>query len=63
MQEKINEVLMKGCHCKTGCKSKVCGCRKKCGPGCDCDCCTNLPSVSCPLDQGESGNDRHGQLF
>ena len=52
VQEKINiEVLMKGCHCKTGCKSKVCGCRKKsryCGPGCDC--CTNLPSVSYPLD-------------
>ena len=52
VQEKISmniEILTKGCHCKTGCKSKVCGCRKKlrhCGPGCDCHGCTNLPSVS-----------------
>jgi hypothetical protein len=63
VQEMINDtiqLLTKGCHCKTGCKSKVCGCRKKtryCGPGCDCHCCTNLPSVS-PLQQEvESGSD------
>ena len=41
VQEKIHtniQILTKGCHCKTGCKSKVCGCRKKlryCRPGCD----------------------------
>ena len=63
VQEKISDtiqLLMKGCHCKTGCKSRACGCRKKsrhCGPGCDCHCCTNLPSVSSALVQEESGSD------
>ncbi len=39
------DFLIKGCSCKKGCKTKSCGCRKKsnyCGPGCECQGCTNL---------------------
>ena len=39
--------LCKGCHCSKGCGSR-CGCRRKgkhCGPGCDCQECTNLEGV------------------
>ena len=49
VQMKIKQTidfLVKGCSCKRGCKSKLCGCRKKdkhCGPGCECQGCTNLP--------------------
>ena len=65
VQEKIYEniqILTKGCHCKTGCKSKVCGCRKKsryCGPGCDCHSCTNLPSMS-SLEQEQEEQEENG---
>ena len=42
-------VLLKGCKCITGCKSRVCGCRKEdtnCTEGCLCINCENqaLPS-------------------
>ena len=40
------DFLLKGCNCKKGCTSKKCGCRKKsnyCGPGCECQGCSNLP--------------------
>ena len=49
VQMKIKQTidfLVKGWSCKRGCKSKLCGCRKKdkcCGPGCECQGCTNLP--------------------
>ena len=45
-QERINYVL-KGCGCRTGCKTKRCNCKKnssKCGPGCRCVNCSNLCS-------------------
>ena len=56
------DFLVKGCTCKRGCKSKQCGCRKKgkcCGPGCECQGCTNLP-----IEVAEdSGNEQvYGQL-
>ena len=38
-------LLMKGCGCKTGCKTGRCGCRKNgntCGPGCRCTDCENV---------------------
>ena len=42
--------LMKGCSCKKGwCEGKRCGCWKKgntCGPGCQCQGCTNLPAAN-----------------
>ncbi len=37
--------LTKGCHCKKGCKTNSCGCRKKkslCGPSCECHNCNNI---------------------
>ena len=40
--------LTKGCSCKKGRATNNCGCRKKsnhCGPGCECQGCTNLPQV------------------
>ena len=39
------DFLCRGCGCKKGCKTKSCGCRRKgkpCGPGCECQQCTNL---------------------
>ena len=42
------EFLTKGCTCKKGCRTNNCGCKKKyrhCGPGCECQGCTNLPAV------------------
>ena len=67
VQEKIHtniQILTKGCHCKTGCKSKVCGCRKKlryCGPGCDCHSCTNLPSAPTQDDETENETESDGE--
>ena len=40
------DFLSKGCKCKSGCKTKRCGCQKKdakCGEGCECKGCVNLP--------------------
>ena len=40
-------LLTKGCHCKTGCTTGRCGCRKKgqnCTEGCSCLHCSNLPN-------------------
>ena len=37
-------LLLKGCRCKSGCKTNRCSCRKKeksCGPGCRCTNCEN----------------------
>ena len=55
VEQTIN-FLTKGCSCKKGCKTKQCSCRKngrQCGPGCQCQGCTNLvnsnssaPSIS-----------------
>ena len=53
------DFLIKGCSCKKGCKSKICGCRKKdtyCGPGCECQGCTNLP-VQCNDDDDDVSTD------
>ena len=58
LQMKIKQTidfLVKGCSCKRGCKSKICGCRKKdkcCGPGCEYQGCTNLP-IEVPQDSGD----------
>ena len=40
-------LLLQGCRCKKGCCTKRCSCFKadvKCGPGCRCTNCENLPS-------------------
>ena len=40
-------LLLRGCGCKKGCSNKRCSCFKasvKCGPGCRCNNCENLPS-------------------
>ena len=40
--------LTKGCSCKKGCATNICGCKKKnnhCGPGCECRGCTNVPGT------------------
>ena len=47
VQETI-DFLIKGCACKKGCTNKQCGCKKrgnKCGPGCQCQGCTNLATT------------------
>jgi hypothetical protein len=36
--------LLKGCHCKTGCNTARCGCKKRgktCSEGCECTDCVN----------------------
>ena len=41
-------LLLKGCGCKSGCKSGRCGCIKRrvaCGPGCRCINCINTESI------------------
>jgi hypothetical protein len=41
--------LLKGCKCTTGCKNKVCGCKKRetlCSEGCQCTNCENINSPS-----------------
>ena len=38
------DFVLSGCKCKTGCKTRICSCRKKervCGPSCYCQFCTN----------------------
>ena len=38
------DFVLKGCKCKTGCKTRICSCRKKerqCGPSCYCQFCNN----------------------
>ena len=38
------DFILCGCKCKTGCKTRICSCRKKerqCGPSCYCQFCTN----------------------
>ena len=40
-------VLLRGCGCKSGCSTRRCSCCKagrKCGPGCRCSNCQNVPS-------------------
>ena len=40
-------LLLRGCGCKKGCNTKRCSCCKagrKCGPGCRCSHCENVPS-------------------
>ena len=56
IRERLN-VLLKGCKCVTGCKNRVCGCRKKdikCSEGCQCTNCENygLP----PQDREDLAN-------
>ena len=39
------DYLIRGCACKTGCRTKRCKCNKKgnyCGPGCECQGCSNM---------------------
>ena len=48
------EYLTRGCKCKTGCKNRICKCKKRgvdCGPGCSCINCTNSGIV---MDQDEA---------
>ena len=48
VQQQIQK-LAKGCCCKTGCKTKLCQCKKNaqlCGAGCECRGCTNFPQPS-----------------
>ena len=54
--------LTKGCSCKKGCVTNSCGCRKKsnhCGPGCECQGCTNLSQVQDEhvSEDGDNSND------
>ena len=47
------DFVLKGCKCKTGCKTRICSCRKKerqCGPSCYCQFCNNLNTQrhTCP---------------
>ena len=50
--EKVKDtvgLLMKGCSCKCGCRTRQCSCVKaerKCGPGCRCYNCVNVYSTS-----------------
>ena len=40
-------LLLRGCGCKRGCNTKRCSCCKaerRCGPGCRCSNCQNVPS-------------------
>ena len=49
VRERLN-VLLKGCKCSTGCKSWLCGCRKKrtkCSEETQCTNCENTDSQSC----------------
>lgn len=46
--------LDKGCSCKTGCKTKRCGCQKNgrsCGAGCECRDCTNVELSQAAITQ------------
>ena len=46
VRERVN-ILFGGCKCRTGCKSRVCGCRRKqklCSEGCECTNCGNNAS-------------------
>ena len=52
--------LTKGCSCKKGCATNSCGCKKKsnhCGPGCECQGCTNLSQVQVPQDEYHNVSD------
>lgn len=63
VQEKIKMnivFLLKGCSCRKGCNTKSCGCCKKdsfCGPGCECQGCTNLPVEVQQDKDGDSSSD------
>ena len=37
------DFFLSGCHCKTGCGTRICSCKKKrkCGPNCSCNFCKN----------------------
>ena len=59
VRERVS-ALLKGCKCTTGCKSRVCGCRKKqtlCSEGCQCTNCGNLKSQSPHHNQGQCQED------
>ena len=58
------EFLTKGCTCKKGCRTNNCGCKKKyryCGPGCECQGCTNLPSVDQTVGSELSDDNNSGE--
>ena len=51
------DFLLKGCSCKKGCKSCLCGCRKRksyCDPGCLCQGCTNVKDYNANEDDDSS---------
>ena len=62
VQEQIKssiDFLCRGSGCKKGCKTNSCGCRRKgkqCGPGCECQGCTNLEKQDIIL-QSEQENE------
>ena len=54
------DFLLKGCTCKKGCKTCICGCRKRhsfCGPGCLCQGCTNVKDYSHDDDDDDNTDD------
>lgn len=58
------EFLTKGCTCKKGCRTNNCGCKKKyryCGPGCECQGCTNVPSVDQTVGSELSDDNNSGE--
>ena len=45
VRERVKE-LTQGCHCKTGCTTARCSCKKRgktCAEGCECVDCSNVP--------------------
>ena len=53
---KAVQMLLKGCSCKKGCKTRRCGCLKdgrKCGPGCSCSNCENSLTGTAPTAREE----------
>ena len=53
---KAVQLLLKGCSCKKGCKTRRCGCLKdgrKCGPGCSCSNCENSLTGTAPTAREE----------
>ena len=59
------DFLLKGCSCKKGCRSRNCGCRKKgnyCGPGCECQGCSNLPVEVQQEENDDSDDDEDSDI-
>ena len=58
-------LLLRGCKCKKGCNNRRCSCFKagvKCGPGCRCANCENLPSSKSQPDESEGNQVEQQEL-